>query len=289
MLKALIHGKTRWHLDSGQSQIPGASGYGLNEDCLTAAVFARFAYLPARIWWPLLKKAAVTSNGLPDEVGELEDIKFWPRWDVREEAADHFGQRHVQPDVYLRFSQLTVLVEAKRYDAAEMQRSRQLAAEYVAWTASDENDRDGAPCIVLAIGGLKRLDARQIQRLCGEMQQDVSSLNSDLRPPFLAAIEWSGMLTELIRLQESRTSTDHCSRSIIADLISALELHSIHPRFWLIDLPEDTKSCRPINDLSIGLLRRLCGHPRDSLWMKDLSSPTRIRTSSIELFSKWRT
>ena len=199
---------------------------------MTAVVFGRLAYLPVPIWWRLLKKAAVPSSTLPEEAGDLEDIQFWPSWYLSEEAAEHFDQRSVEPDVYLRFSELTVLVEAKRYDSAEMQCSKQLAAEYAAWAASDENDCD-APCIVLAIGGLKRFDAQK--RLYEETQQHLGRLNSVLRSPSLAAIEWSGILTELIRLQESCTLMERCSRNIVADLIAALDLHSIHRRFWLID------------------------------------------------------
>jgi hypothetical protein len=284
VLKALIRGKTRWQLDSGETQMPASTGYGLNEDSLTATVFGRLAYLPASIWWQVFKKAAHSFSVLPDDVGELEDIQFWPWWKVRPEAVTHFGQSHVQPDVYLRFSQLSVLVEAKRYDGAEMQYGKQLAAEYVAWSGSDENDRD-APCIVLAIGGHKTVDGR----LYHEMQKNLSRLDSDLRPPILASVEWTGILTELLRLQESRTHPDYCSDRIVDDLVAALEFYHVYPRFWLIDLPEKTQSCRPIRDFSIGMLRELCGHSAEGLWLKDLSSPTPIRTSIIELFLKRRT
>jgi hypothetical protein len=283
MLQALIHNKARWNLDSGETQITVRPGYGLNEDSMTASIFGRLAYLPARIWWQVFKRAALSSSVLPDDIGELEDIQFWPRWDVRPEAVALFKQNHVIPDVYLRFSDLTILVEAKRYDSAEMQYGKQLAAEYVAWSASDENDRD-APCVVLAIGGHKTVDAH----LYGEMQKNLNRLELDLRPPILASVEWTGLLTELTRLQEARTFPDYGSGRIIDDIIAALELHGVHPRFWLIDLAEKTQSYRPIDSLSIEFLRELCGHFEESLWLKDLSSPTPIRTSSIELFSKRR-
>ena len=191
-----------------------------------------------------------------------------------------------QPDVYLLFSELTVLVEAKRYDSAEMQCSKQLAAEYAAWAASDENDCD-APCIVLAIGGLKRL--RRSKTL-------IRGNPATPRPPQFCPslskfsryrmVGYTNGVDSFARILHTHGAllAQHCRGPYCGTGLTQYSSALLVDPFWR----RETKSCRPISDASLGLFRELGVKSRAGLWLNDLSSPARIRTSSIELFSKWR-
>ena len=120
------------------------------EDSLTSSVFERLLLLSdENLWWVLRnacdKQAATT---LPDNVGKLEKFEFWPSWepDLKLER----NSLRVEPDVFLRFEGLDILVEAKRYDFVQSQREEQWQNELAAWFQEFKSDR---PVLLLAIGG----------------------------------------------------------------------------------------------------------------------------------------
>ena len=127
------------------------------EDSLTSSVFERLLLLSdENLWWVLRnacdKQAATT---LPDNVGKLEKFEFWPSWepDLKLER----NSLRVEPDVFLRFEGLDILVEAKRYDFVQSQREEQWQNELAAWFQEFKSDR---PVLLLAIGGNTSVGSR---------------------------------------------------------------------------------------------------------------------------------
>ena len=124
------------------------------EDSLTSSVFERLVLLSDdNLWW-VLRNACdkQTAATLPDNVGKLEKFEFWPSWDPAPQLERN--NLRVEPDVFLRFEELDIIVEAKRHDFTksqqESQREEQWENELGAWFKEFQSDR---PVVLLAIGG----------------------------------------------------------------------------------------------------------------------------------------
>lgn len=122
------------------------------EDSLTSSVFERLALLSdENLWWVLRNacdKQALAATPLPDNVGKLEKIEFWPSW--KPDSQLERNSSRVEPDVFLRFEQYDIIVEAKRHDFTQSQNIEQWQNELGAWCQEFQTDR---PVVLLAIGG----------------------------------------------------------------------------------------------------------------------------------------
>lgn len=81
MLKAFLHGKARRLLGEGDSQTSHID-YNFIEDTRTTLVFSRLSYLPVPVWWPTFQKVVKPAGLLPDPVGGLDELRFWPSWNL---------------------------------------------------------------------------------------------------------------------------------------------------------------------------------------------------------------
>lgn len=209
MLRAMLHGKRRG------SGIKDRQAFHGGEDLLTASVFERLGYLGDDFLVGILQALPGFAAASPDLLGELEEITFWP-------SLQDSNQRRVEPDVLIRFSNLTLLVEAKRHDGVCQHSSDQLDRQKdAAERTSDLGDR---PLLQVAIGG--HTSTRQ------------SGLASDI-----LCIDWRDLQHACFSALTYGASG--CEKRIIADIILAFELHgfkfakSIEPmtpsdqRLWL--------------------------------------------------------
>ena len=126
------------------------------EDSLTSSVFERLALLSdENLWWVLRNacdKQALAANPLPEDVGKLEKVEFWPSW--KPDPQLERNNLRVEPDVFLRFKDLDIIVEAKRSDFVQLQNDEenpvQWQNEFGAWYQKFKGDRQ---VVLLAIGG----------------------------------------------------------------------------------------------------------------------------------------
>ena len=85
------------------------------EDSLTSSVFERLALLSdENLWWVLRNacdKQALAAKPLPDNVGKLEKIEFWPSWKPAPQLERN--NLRVEPDVFLRFKDLDIMLGSK--------------------------------------------------------------------------------------------------------------------------------------------------------------------------------
>ena len=152
------------------------------EDSLTSSVFERLALLSdENLWWVLRNacdKQALAAKPLPDNVGKLEKFEFWPSW--KPDSQLERNSSRVEPDVFLRFEQYDIIVEAKRHDFTQSQNIEQWQNELGAWCQEFQTDR---PVVLLAIGGnttvgtceveLEHLSQQfRVERLHWEMLRD---------------------------------------------------------------------------------------------------------------------
>lgn len=132
------------------------------EDSLTSSVFERLALLSdENLWWVLRNacdKQALAAKPLPDDVGKLEKFEFWPSWDPAPQLERN--NLRVEPDVFLRFKNLDLIVEAKRHDFKQLQNEEQWQNELGAWCQEFQTDR---PVVLLAIGGNSSVGTRYVK------------------------------------------------------------------------------------------------------------------------------
>ena len=121
-----------------------------NEDPKTSVVFENLMLLPDHVFWDILKTAASNDGILPDDVGLLaDDFLFWPKWNPNSKY-DTGNSNFVEPDIFYRFENLDVIVEAKYSDYSGQYRE-EWEREFKAYL--NEYSEDKKNVVLLAVGG----------------------------------------------------------------------------------------------------------------------------------------
>ena len=185
------------------------------EDSLTSSVFERLLLLSdENLWWVLRnacdKQAAAT---LPDNVGKLEKFEFWPSWDPDPQLDRNYLR--VEPDVFLRFEDLDIIVEAKRSDFEQLQNNEehpeQWENELGAWYQKFKDDR---PVVLLAIGGNTNVGTCEVELKHLKQQFRVEMLN------------W-GMLSDAVFELSNRFSKDTHLAHVFDQLDNVFEFFGV--------------------------------------------------------------
>lgn len=117
-----------------------------HEDTITSTIIGTLLHLPDQLLWKMLCKACYPNNDLPRNPGALIEYEFWPKWD----ATGTDNSDHVEPDVFLRFSEVHLIFEAKRFDEGG-QYTDQWERELISY--GNKYDSSKVPVILIAIGG----------------------------------------------------------------------------------------------------------------------------------------
>ncbi len=205
------------------------------EDTLTSSVFGHLFYLPLELAWEILREA-VFDHDLPRHCGDLESYEFWPKWDS--EGTDN--SRFVEPDVFLRFSEFDMIIEAKRWEFG-MQSSTQWKNQIIAYR--NEYPETAKPLFYVAIGGIH-----------GEGKQ---SLEINGVPCTIAMCQWFRVLRATKQVERQlerssyRTSASDSHLRILRDITSLFGLHGFATGDWLenINVNRLTLSGSPRTDL----------------------------------------
>ncbi len=121
-----------------------------NEDPKTSTVFGNLMLLPDHVFWDILKSAAANKGILPDDAGLMSDgFSFWPQWDPNSKY-DTGNSNYVEPDVFFRFDNIDVIVEAKDSDNRGQNRA-EWEREFKAYLNMFEDDKKKV--VLLAVGG----------------------------------------------------------------------------------------------------------------------------------------
>ena len=120
------------------------------EDPRTSVVFENLMLLPDNVFWGILKSAASNKGILPEDAGLLaDDYEFWPKWNPNSKY-DTGNSNYVEPDVFFRFGNLDVIVEAKYSDKGGQYRE-EWEREFEAYLNEFEDDKKNV--VLLAVGG----------------------------------------------------------------------------------------------------------------------------------------
>jgi hypothetical protein len=191
------------------------------EDSLTASLFDLFKYLPVNLFWDILKQS-LKEGSLPIEAGKILDWEYWPKWSAADEAISN--TTYVEPDVFLRFADVDLIIEAKRYDANQ-QYDTQLRNEVIAYYS--EYGEEQKPVYMLLVGGLNENEV-----LSGIVHLDKSV------PVFKT--NWSLLLDSITKTADKMRETEELPSHlnfVFQDMIAALGMHGFHHKLWLDSLP----------------------------------------------------
>jgi hypothetical protein len=208
MFKAVKFGKIR--LGEGLEELRRANVFKLNEDFLTAAVFSRLLYMPSEALSALLLPV------FDGRLGNVQESAFWPAWSVESRSGEVI---RVEPDVYVEFESLDLIVEAKLNDDPG-QTPVQWAREWAAWHQG-EDARLGKQALLLAIGGLGATSntSEAVAREIG------AAANRLLQRDFIGvpAIRWVGLSwRELYDRLSSEILDDQPNSQLAQDLTEIL-------------------------------------------------------------------
>ncbi len=118
-----------------------------NENPKTSTIFEHLLLLPDNILWSILRNSTRTyKQQLPEEIGYLESFEFWPKWNPNNTN----NTTYVEPDLFIRFNKLDIIVEAKYQDGGG-QYEEEWEREIQAY--QNEYSDDKKDFILLAIGG----------------------------------------------------------------------------------------------------------------------------------------
>lgn len=202
------------------------------EDSLTAAVFSHLLHLPAELFWDILRQACYYKK-LPAVAGEPQQVDPWPSW----KAAGTANNSRVVPDLFIRFADFDLIIEAKRRDDW-MQNPAQWRNQLIAYT--NEYGEEKQTVHLLALGGLHQItDDRVVHRW-----QSADSADSHVFECPVHMCRWSRLLAQCQRAMREREklvdldSRQRATLRILRDTIELFGAHGFATGMWFADLRE---------------------------------------------------
>jgi hypothetical protein len=191
------------------------------EDSLTASVFDLLKYFPTDLFWHILKQA-LHQDHLPSYCGEILEIQYWAKWQAKGNYITG-NSNFVEPDLFIRFNDFDLIIEAKRYDENQ-QYTAQLEDEIKSYL--NEYESEQKTVYLLQVGGL--IDTCKEQYL---EVQDMKVLQSKTN--------WSSLLKSIDTIYKSYKDQNIPSQKpillLLEDLINGFAMHGFHQKMWLQD------------------------------------------------------
>ncbi len=226
MLQAILNGKIGKLFSDLEAQTHWRELYRSNEDFLTASVFARLSYLPSSVFWQILYGAVISEKKLPNHVGELKNIQFWPRWNLTK-------RKQKEPDIFIEFEKVNLIIEAKL--PFNPQYAEQWAEEFWAYQCDAAEEYEGKDVYLLAIDGL----SDNFEQLETEANQILTKKYNFSDGICAVACSWQSLLSAIINQFQSVDDSKTVSQFLIHDLKESLALHGIHDTHWLKDIGQE--------------------------------------------------
>ena len=199
-----------------------ATNSNKQEDKQTASVFSSLLHLPDDEFWNILRDSCY-GNSLPETSGKIEFYEFWPHWPP---DIDHVN--YVEPDLFIRFEDFDVIIEAKRKDEYQ-QIEEQWNSEFSSYLI--KYGLDNKKVYLLAVGGLNPIN------LSPENRKNI----------FVQKCRWRGLLDTLYSYLEKYENNNFVR--IINDCIEYLEYFKFKKIKWLKEM--DAVNYYKLNNNSI--------------------------------------
>lgn len=200
------------------------------EDSLTASVVPHLLHLPTELFWQILRNACYDRDQFPECPGELLQVDYWPKWD----PTDTTNNTYVEPDVFMRFREFDLIIEAKNGDDGG-QIPGQWKKELIAYTNEYRDQR--IPVKMLALGGIPSTATDGVTHTWhpsepGEKREIVCPV---------VMCRWRGLLDQCKRMNrelkrlENRDSQSFAASRILDDVIGLFGSHGYSTGRWFAD------------------------------------------------------
>ncbi len=274
MFKAVKLSKIRVLEGLGEFRL--ASVIKPNEDFLTAAVFARLLYLPPDAFEALLPVFV-------GRLGRVQESAFWPAWRVKSASGE---VTRVEPDVYVEFENLDLIVEAKRNDEPDGQTPEQWAWEWAAWHQAEYASL-GKQALLLGIGGLGTTDkaTKDAAMALAETANGLLKSHFPEIPPIQAAgLSWQQLYDRL----RSERLNDQVSSQLVQDLLEILGYFGLRRFQYQGDLSGTMRKLMVdgIARGSLEVVSRWHTAQREPDWLEASQGLRPISASSIGIFGR---
>jgi len=236
-----------------------------NEDSLTSSIFQLLSYLPNKHLFCII--SAALRNKIKKELGQLLSMSFWPKWDA---SGIESNKSFIEPDVFIRFDNMDIIVEAKRYDD-KGQYQQQWQNEFQAYL--NEYPESEKAVTLWALGGINTLNDDHVER--GEQHCDVYKST------------WTMLLDAIQSEYQKLASYKHSPylERLFADLIYSFQFHGFFVGEWFSD-----RKMKPIGFSAISLDYFLRNKQRfdSNRWLYSLTN-TGDKCASLKTIEKWKT
>lgn len=187
------------------------------EDSLTSVVFDALKYLPVTTFWDILK-GALYYDKLPSYSGEIDSITFWDKWNSEGTNNSNF----VEPDVFIRFENIDVIIEAKRYNKKQ-QSEAQVYNEIQSYF--NEYKEEKKELYFIKLGGLN-----------SKLDEENHSINNIV----ICKTDWTRLLDAISRklydLKKEKNTLNNSFIRILNDCIHGFALHQYYKKEWFSEL-----------------------------------------------------
>ncbi|AIY12559.1 hypothetical protein [Cellulophaga baltica] len=215
--------------------INGSGSLSKCEDSCTAGVFDILKYLPADLFWQILKSSLLLDT-LPSVAGNIQHIAFWPKWSVKD-VEEISNTKYIEPDVFINFTDFDVIIEAKRYDEKQ-QNPKQHRDQLIAYF-NEFKDNETKEVYYILLGGLHIEDVRKEIIVKGKTVK-------------LSKIKWSSLLSTITSLKKTIENQDLVHQKpillLLEDVIHVLAIHGYHTKKWLIKMSKYKIKEIPLNN-----------------------------------------
>lgn len=187
-----------------------------NEDSKTSAVFENLMLLPDNVFWNLLRRACFDNDTMPRNSGVLLSYEFWPHWD----STGTNNASYVEPDLFLRFQEFDVIIEAKYGDFGG-QYEHQWRQEITAYRNEYDYDK---PFVFIAVGGNPSVLVNTIS----VQKKEVGIFKCSWLSILIAINKYQSEL-ETISVPDMNVSA---TRRLLENIILAFNINSVYNIDW---------------------------------------------------------
>lgn len=222
MLQALLHSKLKASFDN--------PSFRPSEDTLTSSVFGILQYLPDDTLWQIVRNSCGEGKQfLPETIGEIEYIDFWPKY---RDVEGTTNRSYVEPDVLLVTKKYYVIIEAKKFDGGG-----QYLTQWKNEIRAINNEDDTKEILFVAMGGNSTLMHEEIS---------VELKNAEVRTYIINRSSWFNLLNEIQKIESSKERN-----RLVTDVTQAMNRHGFIQIKWLNSLMHNktisTESITTIN------------------------------------------
>ena len=158
-------------------------------------------------------------------------LEWWPKWDPKGTG----NNTYIEPDVFIRFREFDLIIEAKRWDSP-MQNSEQWKAELKAYI--NEYGARKRQVIMIALGGIQPDRDKSLRDVWRSDTPGVADEHEFICPVHMC--QWSSVLLACQRRKRELAEGERSSRSladlrILNDLTELFIRHGFAPLRWFPD------------------------------------------------------